>query len=127
MKEGTLALFLLFAFASHGTWCAAAERSTAADAAAHHHLRPHLQVEAQGLHEAQGKRLLEMQSPRKLAGHAHMAGGGASGGGRNTGGGAANTRPHNSKNGGAVALPAPVTSGLALVFTTTILLAVFSF
>ena len=54
-------------------------------------------------------------------------GGGASGGGRNTGGGAANTRPHNSKNGGAVPLPALVTSVLALVFTITNLLAAFSF
>ena len=54
-------------------------------------------------------------------------GGGASGGGRNTGGGAANTRPHNSKNGSAVPLPALVTSVLALVFTITNLLAAFSF
>jgi hypothetical protein len=48
MKKGTLALFLLLAFASHGTWCAVAGRSVMADAA-HHHLRPHLQVQAQGL------------------------------------------------------------------------------
>ncbi|CAM0910255.1 unnamed protein product [Alopecurus aequalis] len=124
MKKVTLALFLLFAFASHGAWCAAAGRSTMADVAARHHLRPHLQVQAQGLHEAEGKRLLEIESPRKLG---HMAGGGpgggASGGGRNTGGGAANTRPHSTKNGGAVALPVTVTSVLALVYTTTILLA----
>jgi hypothetical protein len=54
-------------------------------------------------------------------------GGGAGGGGRTTGGGAANTRPHNSKNGVDMALPAPVTSVLALAFTTTILLAALSF
>ncbi|XP_051187207.1 uncharacterized protein [Lolium perenne] len=129
MKKGTLALFLLLAFASHGTWCAVAGRSVMADAA-HHHLRPHLQVQAKGLLETKGKHLLEMHNPRKF-GHAHMAGGGpgggASGGGRNTGGGAANTRPHNSKNGVAMPLPAPVTSVLALVFTTTILLAALSF
>ncbi|VAI78825.1 uncharacterized protein LOC119330752 [Triticum dicoccoides] len=121
MKKGALALFLiLLTFASHGIWCEAARRGTMADAA-HHHLRPHPQV--QGLHETQGRRLLG-----KLE---HMAGGGpgggASGGGRNTGGGAANTRPHNTKNGGAVALPEPVTSVLALVFSTTILLSVLSF
>lgn len=38
------------------------------------------------------------------------------------GGGAANTRPHSTKNAGAVALPAPVTSILALVFSSAILL-----
>lgn len=48
--------------------------------------------------------------------------GGGGGGGRNTGGGAANTRPHSTKNAGAVALPAPVTSILALVFSSAILL-----
>lgn len=117
MKKGALVLLLLLAFASHGTWCEAAPRGTMADAA----LEPH---------EIQGKRLLEIVSPRKLG---HMGGGGpgggASGGGRHTGtgGGAANTRPHNTKNGGAVALPALVTSVLALVFTTAILLSALSF
>ncbi|KAI4970948.1 uncharacterized protein LOC123409982 [Hordeum vulgare subsp. vulgare] len=119
MKKGALALFLiLLTFVSHGVWCQAARRGTMAEAA-HRHLKPHLQ--ARGLHETQGRRLLgELE---------HMAGGGgpgggASGGGRNTGGGAVNTRPHNTKNGGAVALPDPVTSVLALVFSTTILLSV---
>lgn len=73
----------------------------------------------------------ETQGRRFLGKLEHMAGGGpgggAGGGGRNTGGGAANTRPHNTKNGGAVALPALVTSVLALVFTTVILLSALGF
>ncbi|KAI4970953.1 hypothetical protein ZWY2020_001867 [Hordeum vulgare] len=117
MRKGALALLLLLAFASHG---AMADES-------YRRLRPRLQM--QGLHEIQGKRLLEIVTPRKLGHMGGGPGGGASGGGRHTGtgGGAANTRPHNTKNGGAVALPALVTSVLALVFTTAILLSALSF
>ncbi|XBJ07345.1 hypothetical protein VPH35_012889 [Triticum aestivum] len=119
MRKHTLALFLLLlllTFASHGAWCAAAARSAMAEDAAHHHLRPH----------HHGKRLLEIQTPRKVGHATGGSGGGSSGGGR-SGGGGTDTRPHNSKNGGAMALPAPATSVLALVFTTTVLLSALSF
>ncbi|XP_037483321.1 uncharacterized protein LOC125545356 [Triticum urartu] len=121
MRKGALALFLLLlTFASHDGWCSAAARSAMAEEdAAHHHLRPHHL-------ETQGKSLLEMQSPRKV-GRATGGAGAGGGGGRNTGGGATDTRPHNGKNI-ATALPAPATSVLALVFTTsTILLSALSF
>ncbi|KAM3400177.1 hypothetical protein ACQJBY_005203 [Aegilops geniculata] len=115
MRKGTFALFLLLTFASHGVWCAAAVRSTMAEDAAHqHHLRPHQ-------HETQGER---MQTARKVG---RMAGGSGEGSGRNTGGGAADTGPHNTKNGGTVALPAAATSAFALVFTATVLLSALSF
>ncbi|KAE8777089.1 transcription factor SOX-4-like [Hordeum vulgare] len=119
MRKHTLALFLvlLLTFASHGSWCA---RSAMAeeDADRHRHLRPH----------HNGKRLLEIQTPRKV-GHAAggSGGGGISGAGGRSGGGATDSRPHNSKNSGAMALPAPATSVLALVFTTAILLSALSF
>ncbi|KAF6993330.1 hypothetical protein CFC21_010239 [Triticum aestivum] len=114
MRKGTLALVLLLTFASHGVWCAAAARSAMAEEdAAHHHLRPHQ-------HETQGERI---QTPRKVG---RMAGGSGEGSGRNTGGGAADTGPHNTKNGGTVALPAAATSALAPVFTATVLLSVLN-
>ncbi|EMS58661.1 hypothetical protein TRIUR3_01531 [Triticum urartu] len=146
MRKGALALFLLLlTFASHDGWCSAAARSAMAEEdAAHHHLRPHhLGWFPEPCHEAksltkallgtlfcfsetQGKSLLEMQSPRKV-GRATGGAGAGGGGGRNTGGGATDTRPHNGKNI-ATALPAPATSVLALVFTTsTILLSALSF
>ncbi|XP_037450060.1 uncharacterized protein LOC119320015 [Triticum dicoccoides] len=117
MRKHALALFLLLlTFASHGAWCAAAARSAMAEDAARHHLRPH----------HHGKRLLEIQTPRKVGHATGGSGGGSSGAGR-SGGGGTDTRPHNSKNGGAMALPAPATSLLALVLTATILLSAHSF
>ena len=83
------------------------------DAAHRHHLMPHQ-------HETQEGR---MQTARKVG---RMAGGSGEGSGRNTGG-AADTGPHNTKNGGTVALPAASTSALALVFTATVLLSTLSF
>lgn len=105
-----------------------------------------------GCSETEGKKLLEIQSPRKL-GHGHslthhevntvenhprrMAighkggsmGGGGSGGGSSAGGGgaASETRPHKTTSAGAVALPVPMTSILTLVFTSAIVLSAFSF
>ncbi|XP_044385026.1 uncharacterized protein [Triticum aestivum] len=116
MRKGALALYLLLllAFASHGVWCAAAARSAVAEEdAAHHDLRPHH-------HETQEGR---MQTARKVG---RMAGGSGEASGRNTGG-AADTGPHNTKNGGTVALPAASTSALALVFTATVLPSTLSF
>ncbi|KAE8777090.1 hypothetical protein D1007_50197 [Hordeum vulgare] len=117
MTKGALALFLLFflAFASHGV-SAAARSAMGEEDATHHDLRPHH-------HEAKVGRV---QAARKVGRVAGGSGAG-SGGGRNTGGGATDTRPHNSKNGGAVALPAAATSALALIFTTTVLLSAHSF
>ncbi|KAL5221679.1 hypothetical protein ABZP36_026392 [Zizania latifolia] len=141
MKRTFLALLFLLTLASQGTWCKAERRHKINGA----HLRPHLQVEE--LHVTEGKRLLEIQIPRKLGladGHTHKlpmrmaiahragsagstGGGGASVGGRNVNGGAADTRPHTRKNS-AAALPAPLpTSILALAFTCATVLSAFSF
>lgn len=69
--------------------------------------------------------------PRRMAiGHKGGGmGGGGSGGDSNPGGGGAvsETRPHNTKSAGAVALPVPMTSILTLVFTSAIVLSAFSF
>uniref|UniRef100_A0A0E0LT32 Uncharacterized protein n=1 Tax=Oryza punctata TaxID=4537 RepID=A0A0E0LT32_ORYPU len=132
MMKTFLALFLLLlTFASHGTCCAAAaDRSHRINAA---HLRPHHhQVE-----ESHGKKLMEIQVPRKL-GHevkvpkrmaiAHKGGStGAAAAAGASGGGASETRPHNGKNGAAT-LPAPATTSiLALAITCALVLLAFSF
>ncbi|KAL6842222.1 hypothetical protein ACP4OV_027870 [Aristida adscensionis] len=142
MKRPILALSLLF-LASQGSWCAAESSRRI-----FHLTRPHLQV--QQLHEIEGKKHLEIQSPRR---HEHdevstvemkhsrrmgtghrggSAGGGAAGagagsGGRAVGGGGAVTRPHGSKNG-AAALPAPApAAALALALAAAVALSTFSF
>ncbi|KAG8046880.1 hypothetical protein GUJ93_ZPchr0008g13585 [Zizania palustris] len=142
MKRTFLALLFLLTLASQGTWCKAVRRHKINGA----QLRPHLQVEE--LHVTEGKKLSEIQIPRKLGlavadGHtdklpmrmaiAHRSGtggtggGGASVGGRNVNGGAADTRPHTGKNS-APALPAPATTSiLALAFTCATVLSAFSF
>uniref|UniRef100_A0A0E0LT34 Uncharacterized protein n=1 Tax=Oryza punctata TaxID=4537 RepID=A0A0E0LT34_ORYPU len=149
MKKSFLALFLLLTLASQGTWCAAAaaERSHRITGA---HLRPHLQVEE--LHVIEGKKLLEIQVPRKLGqadehthNHevkvpkrmaiAHKGGstgggstGGTTGGASNVNGGPADTRPHTGrKSVAAMPAPAMTTSILALAFSCAIAVSAFSF
>ncbi|BAF23327.1 Os08g0269500 [Oryza sativa Japonica Group] len=131
MMKSFLALFLLLlTFASHGTWCAAAaDRSHRITTA---HLRPHLHVE-----ELHGKKLMEIQVPRKL-GHevkvpkrmaiAHKGGSaGAAAAAGAGGGGVSESRPRNGKNGAAT-LPAPATTSiLALAITCAAVLSSFSF
>ncbi|KAL6638746.1 hypothetical protein ACP70R_023605 [Stipagrostis hirtigluma subsp. patula] len=147
MKKGILALSFLF-LASQGSWCAA-DRSTWILAAADH---PRRHPQVQELHETEGKKLLEIQSPRKL-GHGQSlthheegtvemkhprrmvighkgggvgGGGGAGAGARSMGGGGSVTRPHSGKNG-AAALPVPAASVLALAFASAVALSAINF